>query len=129
MIVRLFRKSEEKLAQEAAVQAEIARLKTLSVEELAVMLLPALGPDGVAPGRNLRPQELCEYLLRDLPGAGQTKPLQLMARVGRALDMLEEAELVSSLAFQRSPLWLITSLGTSALTEGTAAQHLMGADG
>lgn len=124
-MVRLFRKSEEKLAQEAAVQAEIDRLKTLGVEEMAVIVLPGLGPEGVAPGRNLRPQELCEYLLRDLPGAGQTRPLQLMAPVGRALDMLEDAELVASMAYQRSPLWQITSLGAQVLTEGTVARHLV----
>jgi hypothetical protein len=123
--VPLFRKSEEKLARQAAVQAEIDRLKTLSVEELAVILLPGLGSDTVAPGRNLRPQELCEYLLRDLPGAGQTKPLQLMARVRRALEKLEDAELVSSFAIQRSPLWQITSLGEAVLAQGTAAQHLV----
>lgn len=123
--MRLFRKSEEKLAQQAAVQAEIDRLKALGVKELAVILLPGLGPDGVDPKRNLRTQELCEYLLREFPRPGQTRPLQLMLRVGRALNMLEDAELVSSMAITRSPLWHITSLGTSALAEGTVAQHLV----
>ena len=93
-MVRLFRKSEERIAQEAAAQAEIDRLKTLSVQELAVMLLPALGPPETAPGHNLRPQQLCEYLLRDCPGHGQSKPLQLMYRVRRALDRLYDAGLV-----------------------------------
>jgi hypothetical protein len=123
-IVRLFRKSEEKLAQEAKIQAEIDRLKTLSVEELAVILLPGLGPEVVAPGRHLRQQQLCEYLLRDCEGLGQTKPLQLMARVRRALDRLENAGLVSPFALGRSPLWQITELGTSVLAEGTIADHL-----
>jgi hypothetical protein len=123
--VRLFRKSEDKLALEAAAQAEIGRLKTLSVEELAVILLPGLGPDGVAPGRHLRPQQLCEYLLRDFPGLGQTRPLQLMAAVRRALDKLEDAGLASSMAYALSPVWLITSLGTSVLADGTAGDHLV----
>jgi hypothetical protein len=123
-VVRLFRKSEERIAQEAATQAEIDRLKTLSVEELAVLVLPGLGPDVVARGRNLRQQQLCEYLLRDCVGIGQTRPLQLMARVRRALDRLEEAGLVSPFALGRSPLWQITELGTSVLAEGTIEDHL-----
>jgi hypothetical protein len=38
--------------------------------------------------------------------------------------MLEEAELVSSFAYDRSPRWRITSLGESALTEGTTEQFV-----
>jgi hypothetical protein len=97
--VRLFRKSDAKVALAAAAQAEIERLKALSPEELAVLVLPGLGPEGVAPGRNLRVQQLCEHLLRDFPGIGQTKPLQLLAPVRRALERLENAGLVSSRSF------------------------------
>jgi hypothetical protein len=124
-VVRLFRKSEEKVALEAAAQAEIERLKALSPEELAVMVLPGLGPEDAGPGRNLRVQQLCEYLLRDFPGIGQTRPLQLMAPVRRALERLEAAELVSSMSIiERSPLWRITDRGLSVLAEGTTARHL-----
>jgi hypothetical protein len=123
-MVRLFRKSEERIAQEAAAQTEIDRLKTLSVQELAVMLLPALAPPETAPGHNLRPQQLCEYLLRDCPGHGQSKPLQLMYRVRRALDRLDDAGLVSPVSLQRSPVWHITSLGASVLADGTAEDRL-----
>jgi hypothetical protein len=123
-MLRLFRKSEERLAQEAATQSEIDRLKTLSVEELAVLVLPGLGPEVAARGRNLRQQQLCEYLLRDCVGIGQTRPLQLMARVRRALDRLEQAGLVSSFSLERSPLWQITDLGVSVLAEGTVEDHL-----
>jgi hypothetical protein len=126
--VRLFRKSEEKLALEAAAQAEIDRLKTLSVEGLAAIVLPGLGPEGAAPGRNLRPQQLCEYLLSDFDGIGQTKPLLLMAPVRRALDRLEDAGLVSSMSYERSPLWQITSLGATVLADGTAEAHLVKSD-
>jgi hypothetical protein len=124
-MVRLFRKSEEKIAREAAAQAEIDRLKKLSVEALALVVLTGLGPERVGPGRHLRPQQLCEYLLRDFPGIGQTKPLELMARVRRALETLETAGLVSSMSYARSPIWLITSLGTSVLADGTAERHLV----
>ena len=120
-----FRKSEQKIAAEAAVQAEIERLRALSIEELAVVLLPGLGPDGPSPGNYLRPQQLCEYLLRDVPPAGQLKPLQLMARVNRALDTLEDADLVSSRSYQRSPVWRITSLGEATLAKGTIEQHVI----
>ena len=126
-MLRLFRKSEEKLALEADAQAEINRLRALSGEELAVLLLPGLGPEAAGSGRNVRGQQLCEYLLRDFPGLGQTKPLQLMAPVRRALERLEEAQLVSSMQYERSPLWQITSLGTSALADGTTEQLLVGA--
>lgn len=124
MLVRLFRKSEERVAREAAADAEIARLKGLSIEELAVMVLPGLGGEDAGPERYLRTQQLCEYLLRDFPGIGQTKPLQLMARVGRALVSLEEAGLVSSMSLERSPRWSLTTLGASVLAEGTAEQRL-----
>jgi hypothetical protein len=124
LIVRLFRKSEEKIAREAAAQAEIERLRALTTEELAVVLLPGLGPDVAPPGHNLRPQQLCEYLLRDFPGIGQTRPLQLMAPVRRAVEKLEDAGLVSAFHLERSPLWQITSLGTRVLAEGTTEQHL-----
>jgi hypothetical protein len=125
VIVRLFRKSEEKLALQASAQAEIDRLKTLSVDELALVVLPGLGPEAVDPGRNLRTQQLCEYLLRDFRGLGQTRPLQLTAAVRRALDKLEEAGLVSSMSYALSPVWRITSLGTSVLADGTAGDHLI----
>ena len=47
-----------------------------------------------------------------------------MSVVRRALERLEEADLVSSFAISRSPVWSITDLGVSVLAEGTAAQRL-----
>lgn len=114
------------MALEAAAQAEIERLKLLRPQQLAVIVLPGLGPEDAAPGRHLRVQQLCEYLLRDFPGIGQTRPLQLMAPVRRALDKLEGADLVSSMSIiERSPMWRITDRGVSALAEGTTANHLV----
>ena len=124
--MRLFRKSEEKVALQAAAQAEIERLKLLAPEQLAVLVLPGLAPEGAAPGRSLRVQQLCEYLLRDFPGIGQTRPLQLMPPVRRALERLEEARLASSTTMlDRSGHWSLTDRGASALAEGTTAQNLV----
>jgi hypothetical protein len=125
VIVRLFHKSEEKIGRKAAAQEEIGRLRALSVEELAPTLLQGLGPHGPGAGRSLRSQQLCDYLLRDFPGIGQTKSLQLMAPVRRALERLEEAGLVSSMSYDRSPLWRITSVGTTVLAEGSAERYLI----
>lgn len=125
MIVRLFHKSEEKIALEAAAQEEIGRLRALSVEELAPILLQGLGPDGPGAGRSLWSQQLCEYLLREFPGIGHTKPLQLMAPVRRALERLEEAGLVASISYNRSPRWRITSVGTTVLGEGSTERYLI----
>ena len=124
--MRLFRKSEEKVALQAAAQAEIERLKLLAPEQLAVLVLPGLAPEGAPPGRSLRVQQLCEYLLRDFPGIGQTRPLQLMPPVRRALERLEEARLASSTTMlDRSGHWSLTDRGATVLAEGTTAQNLV----
>ena len=118
----LFRKNENKAAEAAALQAEIERLKALDVEALAVELLPGLRPDG--PATSMRVQQLCIYLVRDFPGAGQQKPLVLSAHVNDALKKLEKAELVTPLYLQRSPVWRLTPLGDRTLTEGTIEEQL-----
>lgn len=120
----LFRKSEKKVAQQAAVQAEIGRLKALGVEDLAVALLPALGSGGVGQGHSVRPQQLCNYLLKDFPGAGQLSPLELMPSVRAGLEKLEQAGLVSSVSYERSPVWRITTLGETALDEATTERRV-----
>ncbi|MGO9961184.1 MAG: hypothetical protein ACLP50_35285 [Solirubrobacteraceae bacterium] len=120
----LFRKSEEKLARQAAVQAEIDRIKALPPAELAVLVLRGLGPDGPAGGNATRVQQLCEYLLRDVDGVRGLKPLELMARVGRALDLLQRAELATPVSIQRSPVWHLTPVGETTLAEGTVVQRL-----
>lgn len=120
----LFRRSEEKAAQKAAAKQEIERLRALSVDDLAADLLPGLGPDGPTHGTSLWPQQLCQYLLRDYPGAGRMATLELMARVNRALDTLDDAGLVRTISVQRTPLWQITSLGERVLAEGTVRERL-----
>ncbi|MFZ0088789.1 MAG: hypothetical protein WAL63_04735 [Solirubrobacteraceae bacterium] len=120
----LFRKSADKRAQKAAAQTEIDRLKALDVADLAAELLPALGRDGVGGGHSVRPQQLCDYLLRDALRPRQLKALELMAPVSRALDLLENAGLASPIWHQRTPVWRITPRGESTLAEGTIRQQL-----
>lgn len=122
----LFRKNEEKAALEAAaqaeMQAEIGRLKRLSVRDLAVELLPGLGPDAAKKGRLLRVQELGMWLFRDFPR--RIEPArELMVPVREGLECLERAELVHSRGTFPS-VWRITPLGETAVAEGTIEQHV-----
>jgi len=105
-------------------QVEIERLKALSAENLAMALLPRLGPDEANQRTSVRVQQLCEYLVRDFPGAGQLQPLKLMSNVNEALKTLNRAGLVYPISHQRSPFWRITPLGATALAEGTIEQAL-----
>jgi len=120
----LFRRSAEKEAGKAAAKVEIDRLRALSVDDLAADLLPGLGPDGPTHGTSVWPQQLCQYLLRDYPGAGKMQTLDLLAPVNRALDLLEDVRLVSALSVQRTPVWRITPLGERTLAEGNVRERL-----
>jgi hypothetical protein len=120
----LFRRSEEKVARKAAAKQEIERLRALSVDDLAELVMPGLGPNGPTRGTSMRVQQLCSYLLQDYPGAGQMATLDLLAPVRRALERLDGIGLVSTISVQRDPLWRITPLGESALAEGTVRQRL-----
>jgi hypothetical protein len=122
----LFRRNEEKAARKAAARVEIERLRKVPVDDLAVDLLPALGPDGPTHGTSIRVQQLCEYLLRDFPDAGRMDTLDLTAPVNRALDMLENIGLVSPISVQRTPVWRITPLGERVLAEGDVRDRLRG---
>jgi hypothetical protein len=122
----LFRRNEEKAARKAAAKQEIERLRALRIDDLAVMLLPGLGPDGPTHGTSVWPQQLCGYLLADYPGAGKMDTLDLLAPVNRALDMLDDAGLVSPISVQRTPVWRITPLGESILAEGNVRERLRG---
>jgi hypothetical protein len=120
----LFRRSPEKTERRAAAAREVERLRALGVDELAVAVMPGLGPDGPTKGTSMRVQQLCEYLLTDFPGAGQRATLDLLASVRRALDLLQGAGLVAPISVQRDPVWRITPLGEIALAEGTVRQRV-----
>ena len=120
----LFRRNEEKAARKAAAKQEIERLRALNVDDLAMAVLPGLGPDGPTHGTSVWPQQLCGYLLVDYPGAGQMDTLDLIAAVNRALDRLEGVGLVQPISVQRTPVWRITPLGETTLAEGTVRRRL-----
>ena len=123
----LFRSRVDKVAQ-AAAQAEIERLKALSVNDLAVKLMAGLGRNGANSGYSVRVQQLCTYLVRDFPGAGQLQTLELMSAVCEGLQRLEQAELVYEISHQRSPVWRITRLGEATLADGTIQDHIRQAE-
>jgi hypothetical protein len=120
----LFRRNEEKAARKEAARVEIERLRKVPVDDLAADLMPALGPDGPTHGTSIRVQQLCEYLLRDFPGAGNMDTMNLSAPVNRALERLDDIGLVSPISVQRTPVWRITPLGESALAAGNVRERL-----
>jgi hypothetical protein len=120
----LFRRSPEKIERKAAAKREVERLRALSVDEFAVALMPALGPNGPTKGTSVRVQQLCEYLLADFPGAGQLATMDLLASARRALELLDGAGLVAPISVQREPVWRITPLGEVALAEGTVRRRV-----
>ena len=121
----LFRKSPEKQAHQAAAKAEIDRLRALSTIDLAVDLLPGLGPDGPSGGNIIPAHDLAtKYLLREYPGAGRVQRLDLVGPTNRALNKLEDEGLVRSISYQRTPMWRITDEGKAVLAAGTARERL-----
>jgi predicted GNAT family acetyltransferase len=121
----LFRKSPEKQAQQAAAKVEIDRLRALSTIDLAVDLLPGLGPEGPRGGNIVPAHDLAtKYLLREYPGAGKLQRLDLVGPTNRALNKLQEEGLVRSISYQRTPMWRITPEGNAALADGTVRERL-----
>lgn len=120
----LFRRRAVDPEQKAAAEAEIQRLKALTPDELAVQVFPGLGPDGPGNGYSVRPQQLCDHLLRAFQEAGALNTLILMTPVWEALERLREVGLVAPVSVQRSPVWHLTPLGKSTLADGTVRDRL-----
>jgi hypothetical protein len=123
-VPHLFRKNPEKEARKAAARREVERVRAMDIADLAEALMPAFGPEGPTKGASVRLQQLCEYLLTDFPGAGQTATLDLRVPTRKALDLIHDAGLISPISVQREPLWRITPLGEVALAEGTVRRRL-----
>ena len=126
----LFRKSEEQIAQQGAAEAELKRLEGLSVDDLAVEILPAFGPDGLNRGYSgARVQDVCKWLMSSYPSKG-TNPLQILGPVNEGLQRLENAGMVLRRVQDGGGSRVtVTRLGETALAEGTARQLLEGKAG
>ncbi len=122
----LFGNKEEKAAEQAAAQAEAERLQALPASELAEAVMPAFGPDGGRPGHELNSLQVMSWLMSSHKGG--TKYLtQLRNPTREAIQALENAGLVIQMGPGGPGARLkATSLGETALAEGTVAKYLNG---
>ena len=118
-----FRTSEEKQAREAALQAELDRLKALSPDALAVEVLPVLAARAETStiGR-VHMKEICIGLVGEM--SGQVN-LAISRQVREALQRLEHASLVEVLTAEgAASSWCITTEGKQAVAAGNVAARL-----
>jgi hypothetical protein len=120
----LFRRSEGKIAQEAAAQAEFERLNGLSVDDLAAELLPAFGPGQKRPAQSM--VGACLWLACSFPG-GKKYMLDLKRPVQEAIQALEHAGLLTGRVRSGSSaqtILSITRLGETALADADIRRYL-----
>jgi hypothetical protein len=123
----LFGNKEEKEAEDQAARAEIDRLLSLPVPELAAEIMPAFGPDGARPGREVGLLQVANWLLRD-HRRGVKYLKELLDPIREAVQALEHAELVLRLGHGsgENARLKATRLGEQALAEGNVAKYLRG---
>ena len=122
-------KREKKAAEEEAGRAELERLLGLSAKDLAVEILPAVGPGGIrmSTGGGYNSVQVTQWLMRNHRRRPNIKPL--IEPVQQAIQVLENAGLVSrtvsgigtGVSSVRA-----TRLGELVLSEGTVRQSLGG---
>ena len=120
----VFRRNEEKRAREAAIQAEVDRLKALSPEALAVEVLPILAAEAAKKSRvgHLYVSDICRELVGTVSGRVN---LALKQPVREALQRLEHANLVlQSASAEMGSSWRITREGEQAAAAGSIADKL-----
>jgi len=105
-------------------QAESDRLKALPIEDLAIEVMSAFGPDGIRidSGHLRGAVQIAEWLLRDhLVKTKYTQPV--LGPTIEALGALEAAGLINSRTFGKgnAKTYRSTRLGEKALAEGTVA--------
>lgn len=123
----LFGNKEEKAAQEAAGEAEVSRLAGLSVEGLAVEVMPAFGPGGArSKGREgTPPMQIVQWLVSDYPRHPSLR--SLVDAVLAALGLLERSGLLrrgTSGVGSGGQLYALTPSGEEALADGSVRQRL-----
>jgi hypothetical protein len=119
-----FARREEKRAREAAIQAEVDRLKALSPETLAVEVLPILATEAAKKSRvgHLYVSDICRELVGTVSGRVN---LALKQPVREALQRLEHANLVLQVAQpEMGTSWRITGEGEQAVAAGNVADKL-----
>ncbi len=122
----LFGKSEEKVAEQQAAQAEAERLQAMSATELAEVVMPAFGPEGARPGNEINVLQIMSWMMRAHPG-GAKLLTQLRNPTREAIQALENAGLVIQMGPGGPGARLkATSLGETALAEGNVAKYLQG---
>jgi hypothetical protein len=122
----LFGNSEKKQAEKDAAEAAAARLIALPPAELAVELMPSLGPDGPrGQGPNHGPNilQIMIYLVKDIPrGSSHMKELEQPVREG--LQVLEHADLVLRTTRGQGTWYSATRAGEAALADGSVQQQI-----
>jgi hypothetical protein len=125
----LFHKSEEKVAQEAAAQAEFERLIALSPSELGVELMPAFGPDGPhGHGANggINILQVLAWINDAHFARGISYIQQLQEPVREGIQALDHAGLVITSGGRDGSWTAATRLGQTALAAGTVAELMAG---
>jgi hypothetical protein len=124
----MFRRREEKRAgkrsREAAIQAEVDRLKALGPDALAVEVLPILAAEATKKSRvgHLYVSDICRELVGTVSGRVN---LALKQPVREALQQLEHANLVLQVASaDMGTSWRITTEGEQAVGAGNIADKL-----
>ena len=118
---------EEKAAQDVAVSAEIERLISLPVADLAAEMMPAFGPDGPrVPGGGVGILQVLSWLMSSYPRGN--KNLSRLLPAGReGIQALERAGLVQILHRGEdgsAGRLNVTRLGQAALAGDSVRQHL-----
>jgi hypothetical protein len=123
----MFGNKEQRATEEAAGAAEVERLNSLSTDELAVELMPALGPDGArSKGRSgTAAMAVIQWLVADYPRHPSLRPLADSVPV--ALQRLAAAGLLKSRGSGVGTgvqSYSLTPAGEKALAEGSVAKRL-----
>jgi hypothetical protein len=122
----LFGNKEEKAAKEAAGAAEVERLEGLTVDRLAVELMPAFGPDGAkAKGGEVAPLKILQWLMREHPYHPSLRAL-LDSELA-ALERLAGAGLLTrriSGVGSGAQTFKLSPFGEEALADGSVEQRL-----
>jgi hypothetical protein len=130
--VPLFHKSDDKIAKEAAAQAEFDRLNALSPADLALEVMPAFGPEGPhghGPNGGINILQALLWLNQAHFPSGISYVSQLQEPVREAIQALDHAGLVLTSAGQQGAWTGATRLGLASLADGTLGQRVGGTTG